>query len=69
MTKEEIIINEKYKVALETEITERYLNVYNVNCNDKYFESQLMIIFSFYHDELNRLLNFLNERINMSYRE
>ncbi len=66
MTKEEIIIDEQYNIAVEKDISDTYLNVYKVNPSDKSFDSKIRVVFAFYHEELNRLLSFLNDRINSS---
>ena len=49
MSKEEIIIKEKYNVAIDEEIAERYLNVYNANHKDETFDGQITGKFNFEH--------------------
>lgn len=66
MMKEEIIIDEQYNIAVEKDISDTYLNVYNVNPSDKSYDSKIRVVFAFYHEELNRLLSSLNNRINGS---
>lgn len=67
MTREEIIISEQCRIAEAFDsILDIYFDVYNIDKNDKSFNMQLRIVFSFYQSELNRLFKFLNERINGS---
>lgn len=65
MTKEELIITEKYDKYQENEIDNLYINLYSSKVNDP-IKSKLMVLFSYYHYELNSLLAELNYRIQGS---
>ena len=65
MTKEELIITEKYDKYQKNEIDNLYKNLYSAKVNDL-IKSKLMFIFSYYHYELNSLLAELNYRIQGS---
>lgn len=65
MTKEELIITEKYDKYQENKIDNLYINLYSSKVNDR-IKSKLMFLFSYYHYELNSLLTELNYRIQGS---
>lgn len=49
MTREEIIISEQCRIAEAFDsILDIYFDVYNIDKNDKSFNMQLRIVFSFY---------------------
>lgn len=63
MTKEELIIDEKYRQISEYNVEQLYLNLYSTQINDD-IKNKLLYIFAAFHCRLNENLAKLNYRIS-----
>lgn len=63
----ELIINDLLKNITVGDIDENYMNLYGVDKKSNSVENKANIIFSYYHQKLNRLFDFMNRKISSNY--